>query len=344
MKKLLSILIAVIMVLGLFSACAAPATQEVAETTEATTAPAAPVEEAAAPAEAKKVAFLINTTTSQYSGGYYQQFNEYVKKYPDIEWTVYDGQENATLQAQQMDEAIAGGVSLIMLWPQDSKALVAAAQKAKEANIPVLVCNNNLDKSGDEFITAFLGPDYYAQGRLAADAMAAAFPDGAKYVHLGCDPSYEAARLRLQGFLDETSDKGYKLEMLGEPAKCDWKLELGKSNMAAFLAKFPGEIDAVYAVDDTIGNGGLQAVQEDMSGLNSDIKFVSIGGIQVILDAIKAGTNYIATIYQSPSYEAPAAVELAVKILNGELPANKINSMETPIVSLDNVDQFGPAY
>ena len=73
------------------------------------------------------VTFLINCTTSQYSGSYFKSFNETVPSYPDVEWKVYDGQENATLQAQQMDEAIAEGADLIMLWPQDSKALVSAA-------------------------------------------------------------------------------------------------------------------------------------------------------------------------------------------------------------------------
>ena len=291
----------------------------------------------------KKAYFLINTTTSQYSGGYYKQFQEAIKKYPDIKWTILDGQENPTLQAQQMDEAIANKASLIILWPQDSKALVASAKKAKEAGIPVLNANNNLDKSGDPFITAYLTPDYYAQGRLAADAMAKALPSGGTFVHLGCDPSYEAARLRYQGFLDETKDKGYKLTQLGEVAKCDWQLALGKSNMTAFLAKFPGKIDGVYAVDDTIGNGGLQAVQEDTSGMNKNIKFVSIGGIQVILDAIKDGKNYYATIYQSPSFEAPATVELAVKILKGEKVPFK-NSMDTPIITKDNAGKFGSAY
>lgn len=291
-----------------------------------------------------KVAFLINTTTSQYSGGYYKAFRNEVKKYPNITFKIYDGQENATTQAQQMDEAIANKYDLIMLWPQDSKALVAAAEKAFNAGIKVLVCNNNLDPSGEEFITAFLGPDYYTQGRLAADAMAKALPKGGKFVNLSCDFSYEAARLRTQGFLDQVSDKGYALEMLGEPAKCDWKLELGKSNMTALLSKYPGQIDGVYAVDDTIGNGALQAIQEDKSGKNTKIKIVSIGGIQVILDAIKAGKNYTSTIYQSPSIEAPAAMKLASEIIAGNMPANKVNSMDTPIIDKSNVAKFKSAY
>jgi ribose transport system substrate-binding protein len=291
----------------------------------------------------KKVFFLINTTTSQYSGGYYKHFQEAIKKYPAYKWTILDGQENPTLQAQQMDEAIAQKASLIILWPQDSKALVAAAKKAKEAGIPVLNANNNLDKSGDPYITAYLTPDYYAQGRLAADAMAKALPNGGTFVHLGCDPSYEAARLRYQGFLDETKDKGYKLTQLGDVAKCDWQLALGKSNMTAFLAKFPGQINGVYAVDDSIGNGGLQAIQEDKSGKNTNIKMVSVGGIQAILDAIKDGKNYYATIYQSPMFEAPATVELAVKILKGEKVPFK-NSMDTPIITKENAGQFTSAY
>lgn len=349
MKKIIALILALVMVLSL---CACQSTGEngaddsTAGGSEQSPADNAGVTENGSkePEEKPLVAFLINCTTSQYSGSYYQAFNDTVAEYPDIEWKVYDGQENATLQAQQMDEAIAEGADLIMLWPQDSKALVASAEKATEAGIPVLVCNNNLDPSGEEFYTAFLGPEYYSQGVLAADAMHEMLPDGGTYVHLGCDPSYEAARLRLLGFQEQNDKMGYNLEMLGEPASCDWSLEKGKSSMSAFLSKFSGQIDAVYAVDDTIGNGGLQAIQEDKSGQNGDIKIVSIGGIEVILDAIKDGQNYYATIYQSPFIEAPAAMALAADILAGNMPAEKINPLETPIITPNNVDEYEPAY
>lgn len=343
-KKLISVVLVLAFMVVMFTACAPKTEVATTPSDEVATEKPDAEESSSEPAEAKKIAFLINCTTSQYSGAYYKVFQEEVKNYPEVDFTIYDGQENATTQAQQVDEAIANGVDLIMLWPQDSKALVAAAKKASEAGIEVLVCNNGLDASGDDYIVGLIGPDYYMQGKIAADAMNNALPNGGKFVHLGCDPSYEAARLRLQGFLDQVEEKGYALEMLGEPAKCEWNLELGKSNMTAFLSKYAGEIDAVYAVDDTIGNGALQAIQEDMSGKNKDVKIISIGGIQVILDAIKAGENYYATIYQSPFFEAPASIKLAVEILNGKVPEEKFSTFENPIITSENVGEFEPAY
>lgn len=344
MKKGISLFLVLTLVVSLFAGCAGGGASSAAPGSSPAASPAG---EAAATAPAGKkpiVALLMGKSTSPYSGSYFKAYKDNVNLYPDIEWIAFDAQSDATLQAQQADEAIAMGASVIMMQPIDSNALVASAEKIKAAGIPLVNCNTRLTEAADEFITTYYGPDNYTQGQLAADLMHQKFPDGCNYVHLGMDPSNETGRLRLGGFTDRNEEKGYKLNSLGVSPSTEWQVEKGKSYMSAFLSKFPGEIDAVWAIDDAVGYGALQAVQEDVSGLNGEIQIVSVGGQEANLDAIKEGKNYLGTIYQSSSREALGAMKLVVDILDGKMPESKNIVMDMPIITKENVDEFEPAY
>ena len=351
MKKRISIALALIMVFLTLTACgggngdnaatsAAPNTSSV----EAEALVDAEPSDASASGDKPKVCLLMGKSTSPYSGTYFMKFKESMELYPDIEWHAFDAQSDATLQAQQADEAIAMGAAVIMMQPIDSNALIASAQKISEAGIPLVICNTKLAPEGDDFITCFYGPDLYQEGVLAADLMAEKFPDGCKYVHLGQDPSNETGRLRLAGFVERSEEAGYNFELLGTSPSCDWQAEKGKVFMSAFLSQFPGDIDAVWAIDDAVGYGALQAVQEDMSGMNDDIQIVSVGGQEANLAAIKQNTNYLGTIYQSPRIEVEGAMTLVSDIVKGNMPEEKNLGMDLPTITIENVDETEVAY
>ena len=302
----------------------------------------------AAIAEEEKplIILLMAKSTSPYSGTYMTYFVENANTmYPDCEWTAFDAQSDATLQAQQAEEAIAMNPAVIMMQPIDSNALVASAKKISEAGIPLICVNTPLAEEADEYITCFFGPDCYAEGELAADLMHEAFPDGCTYVHLGQDVSNETGRLRLAGFQERAEEMGYNLECLGVSPSCDWSAEKAKTFMSSFLTSLSGQIDAVWAIDDAVGYGALQAIQEDFSGQNTDIQIISVGGIESVLDAIRDGQNYLGTIYQSPAIECSGAMEIANKIaIEGVYPEESFICMDLPVITAENVDEFEPAY
>ena len=257
----------------------------------------------------------------------------------------YTHLSDATLQAQQTEEAIAMQPALILMQPIDSNALVASAKKIHDAGIPLISVNTPLAPEADEYITCFYGPDCYEEGVLAADLMHEAFPDGCTYVHLGQDISNETGRLRLGGFQDRVEEMGYNMECLGVSPSCDWSAEKAKTYMSSFLTSLSGTIDAVWAIDDAVGYGALQAIEEDFSGQNEDIKIVSVGGIESVLEAIKEGGNYLGTVYQCPAIECSGAMELAHDIvINNVYPEETFIGMDLPVITAANVDEFEPAY
>ncbi|PNV59234.1 hypothetical protein C0033_24990 [Clostridium sp. chh4-2] len=309
------------------------------KTTEAADASQTPA------AERPIVCLLMSKTTSAYSGAYFSNFKEKAVEYPDVEWIAFDAQNDPTLQAQQAEEAIAMGAACIMMQPIDGTALIAAAKKISEAEIPLVICNKKLTEEGEPYYTCYFGPDCYLEGQLAADLLHEKYPDGCNYVHLGQDTSDEVGRLRLAGFEDQAAEKDYKFECLGVSPSCNWSAENGKTYMAAFLTKFSGQIDAVWAIDDAVGYGALQAVQEDLSGENEKVQIISVGGQEANLNAIKEGKNYLGTIYQSPILESDGAMKIVNDIvINQKVPSEKSISMELPVITVDNAGEYPPAY
>ncbi len=355
MKKLIALLLAACLLLSL-AACAKTATGDTPAENTNDTASAAPetndsqpeqnTEDTPAETSGKPiVCLLMSKTTSSYSGAYFNNFKANAANYPDVDWIAFDAQNDATLQAQQAEEAIAMGASCIMMQPIDGTALIASAQKITEAGIPLVICNKQLTKEGEPYFTCYFGPDPYEEGELAADLLHEKFPDGCKYVHLGQDSSDETGRQRLGGFEDRAAEQGYNFECLGVSPSCNWSAENGKNYMNTFLTKFSGQIDAVWAIDDAVGYGAYQAITEDLSGENTGIQIVSVGGQEANLNAILEGTNYLGTIYQSPVIESNGAMDIVYKIVvNGELPTEKYIGMELPIIDISNAADFEPAY
>lgn len=358
-KRLFSVLSLMLVLVLVFSGCGAAVTTTTATTTAGATTTASgsaalqikKVEttktgpDLFAGGKKPKVVLLMAKSTSPYSGAYFKLFKQLAPNYPDTEWVAFDANSDATLQAQQADEAIAMGANLIMVQPVDNLAFVSSAKKIKEKGIYLVVANTALHESGDSYITAFYGPDCYVEGQLAADMAHAAGMDGKSYVHLGQNDTNSTGRLRRLGFEDRNKEKGYNFKLLEYSPDCDFSVEKAKGHMTTFLTKYPGKIDFVNCIDDGGAYGALQAIEADATGLNKNIKIVSAAGGQAPnLNALKTGTNMIGLIYQGPKYEITGAMEFVHDILKGYMPVNKNNCMELPIVTKENVDKYEVAY
>jgi ABC-type sugar transport system substrate-binding protein len=121
---------------------------------------------------------------------------------------------------------------------------------------------------------------------------------------------------------------------------CGWDRPTAQATMEDFITRYGDKLNAVYSHDDNMAIGVIQALKA--AGILEQVKVFSISGTIEGVDAIKAG-EMVSTVDQSPTWEGEAAVEYAVKYLNGEqLP----KWIKTPIASItaDNAAQFSPAW
>ena len=173
-------------------------------------------------------------------------------------------------------------------------------------------------EQGANFIKSFSGPDNITQGARAAEIMCDKFKemgiDGkAQIVQISGQPGYTTAIERAKGFEDRLPVVCPDVKLL-ETQPGDWNREKSQQVMEAFLVKYD-HIDGVYAGDDNMGVGALNAAKA--AGRAKDIIFVGATNFAVGYEAMQAG-DYWGSIYQSPIEDAKAALQTAIDILSGK--------------------------
>ena len=280
-----------------------------------------------------------NVGVDSYQTTYEKAFIEAAEANPDVEAIVLDAGGDVARQIAQIEDLIQQEVDAIIIWPTNGEAVIPAVRKAKQAGIPVVITNSNIAEQGFDFVSSFSGPDNITQGARAAEIMCDKFKEmgtdtEAQIVQISGQPGYTTAIERAKGFEDRLPEVCPDVTLL-ESQPGDWNREKSQQVMEAFLVKYD-DIDGVYAGDDNMGVGALNAAKA--AGRAGDIIFVGATNFSVGYEAMEAG-EYWGSIYQSPVDDAKAALQTAIDILGGkELPF--LNYFDTPKIPQDNMAEF----
>lgn len=296
-------------------------------------------------AETMKIGITQNNVgVDSYQTTYEKAFVDAAAANPDVEAVVLDAGGDVARQIAQIEDLIQQEVDAIIIWPTNGEAVIPAVRKASQAGIPVVITNSNIAEQGANFIKSFSGPDNITQGARAAEIMCDKFKemgiDGkAQIVQISGQPGYTTAIERAKGFEDRLPEVCPDVKLL-ETQPGDWNREKSQQVMEAFLVKYD-HIDGVYAGDDNMGVGALNAAKA--AGRAKDIIFVGATNFAVGYEAMQAG-DYWGSIYQSPIEDAKAALQTAIDILSGkDVPA--LNYFDTPKITQDNMADFAkPAF
>ena len=279
-----------------------------------------------------------NVGVDSYQTTYEKAFIAAAEANADVEVVVLDAGGDVARQIAQMEDLIQQEVDAIIIWPTNGEAVIPAVRKASQADIPVIVTNSNIAEAGFDFVASFSGPDNITQGIRSAEIMCDKFKEmgienEAKVVHITGQPGYTTAIERAQGFNDRLPEVCPNVEQIDQQPG-DWNREKSQQVMEAFLVKYD-DIDGVYAGDDNMGVGALNAAR---AAGREGIIFVGATNFAVGYEAMAAG-EYWGSIYQSPVDDAEAALKTAIDVLNGE-DVPFLNYFDTPKITQDNMDQF----
>lgn len=340
-KKIFSIILiaCIVLVYGIIGIGCKKATTE---TTAAETTKASETTAAKAEFPGKKVALLVLGINTPYLPPYMETAK---KGFADakISLSVFDANFDAALQASQMDDAIAQNPDLIVLFPLDVKAMSPGIKKAFDKGIPILVDNNQVVKDDEKYTVAYVGPNNYQEGVLAAELMNDALSGQGKVVVIEGAPGQEAQIQRLKGFEDSLAKLNSKIEILAKQT-ANWVKADATKVMEDFLVRYK-DLNGLYAEDDTMAVGGWVAINEAKIE-KGKIKIVGVGGSKEGLAAIKDGVMY-GTVLQSPVFEAKLVLEKSFEILSKGLKAGEkldpyLNYQPLPKIDSKNVDQYLP--
>jgi len=278
-----------------------------------------------------------NVGVDSYQTTYEQAFEEAAEEF-GVETVVLDAGGDVARQIAQMQDLIQQQVDAIIIWPTQGKAVVPVVRQAQQAGIPVVVTNSQIAEEGFDFIASFSGPDNITQGRYAAEMMCDRLKELGKedgqIVQISGQPGYTTAIERAKGFEDRLPDVCPDVELL-ETQPGDWNREKAQRVMENFLIKYD-RIDGVYAGDDNMGVGALNAAKG--AGRADEIVFVGATNFAVGYEAMERG-EYWGSVYQSPVEDARNALRTAIAVLDGE-DVPFLNYFDTPKITQANIDEF----
>lgn len=228
-----------------------------------------------------------------------------------------DAAGSAAKQVADVDSMIAQGIDVLFLPPREEKPLIPAVKKAKAAGIPTFLVDRSVDpnaaKPGEDFV-AFLGSDFIDQGKRVAEWTIENFKgDKGIIVQLEGTTGSSPANDRKSGF-DDRIVQDERFEIVASQSG-DFARDLGRQVMETLLQAHP-DVNIVYAHNDEMAIGAIQALELAGRKPGEDVLVVSIDGTRDALQAIIDGKMGV-TVESSPFF-GPLACETMKRYAAGE--------------------------
>lgn len=235
-----------------------------------------------------------------------------------------DAQQKQENQIKAVKTFIAQGVDAILLAPVVATGWDQVLQEAKDAEIPVVLLDRQVDSSEDLYLTA-VGSDLEHEGRVAGEWLVQQVGDKTcNVVELQGTTGSSPAIKRKAGF--EAGIAGHDNIKITRSQTGDFTRTKGKEVMESFLKAEGGtEICALYAHNDDMAVGAIQAIKEAGKKPGTDILVVSIDAVPDIFQAMVAGEAN-ATVELTPNMAAPAFDALDAYWKNKTEPAKFIQT------------------
>lgn len=222
-----------------------------------------------------------------------------------------DAQDSVSAQISDIEDLVVRGVDVLIVNATDSAAVVPAVRAANDAGIPVIAVDRGVD--GGE-LAFFIASDNVAGGALAAEYICDRIGGEGAVVELEGIPGTSAARERGQGFNESLSSACPDAEVVARQT-ANFNRAEGLSVMENILVAQP-EIDAVFAHNDEMALGALQAIEAS----GRDIVVVGFDATDDAQAAV-AACRLAATVAQQPTELGREAVRAAQRAIEGDVPA-----------------------
>lgn len=227
-----------------------------------------------------------------------------------------DAASSEAKQISDVQSMIAQKVDIIILAPRSEKPLAKAVLDAKNACIPVILIDRDVDhslaKPNQDYIT-FIGSDFIDQGKRVADWLIKETNGTAKIIELEGTVGASPAINRKKGF-DDQIKTAPGMQLLASQSG-DFVRDTGRKVMETLLQAHP-DVTAVYAHNDEMAIGAIAALKAAGKKPGKDVIVVSIDGEKDALNAIIAGE--LGTTVQSSPFFGPVTFQTVDQYASGQ--------------------------
>ncbi|MCK9792439.1 ABC transporter substrate-binding protein [Isoptericola sp. 4D.3] len=224
-----------------------------------------------------------------------------------------DAQQKQENQIQAIRSYIQQQVDVIAFSPVVETGWDAVLEEAKAAGIPVILTDRAVDSDDESLYESFIGSDFVLEGEMAGEWAKEQYDgEGYKVVELQGTTGAAPAIDRKTGF--ESAIAGSDLEIIDSQTGNFTRTE-GKQVMEGFLQKHD-DIDLVFAHNDDMGLGAIEAIEAAGKVPGEDIKIITIDAVKDGMQALADGKiNYIV---ECNPLLGPDLAEIAEKVIAGE--------------------------
>ncbi len=236
-----------------------------------------------------------------------------------------DGQGKQENQIRALRSFIAQKVDAIVLAPLVETGWDPVLRDAKRAGIPVIITDRSIATTDESLYACFIGSDFLEEGRMAAEWLAKKTGGKGRIVELQGTPGSAPANDRRKAFAEGIA-KHPDLKIIDSQSG-DFRRTGGKEVMEAFIKKHGKNIDILYAHNDDMALGAVQAIEEAGMKPGTDIIIVSIDAVREGVQAVVAG-RINCTVECNPLF-GPKVYDTVTKVLAGEkVPRKSYNKDE----------------
>ena len=255
-----------------------------------------------------------------------------------IELKFSDAQQKQENQIKAIRSFIAQKVDVIAFSPVVESGWEPVLREAKAAKIPVVLTDRAVNTKDTSLYVTFMGSDFVEEGRKAGRWLVEKMKDQKGEVNIvelqgtvGSAPAID----RKKGF-EEVIKADPKFKIIRSQTG-DFTRAKGKEVMEGFLKAENGgkDICAMYAHNDDMAVGAIQAIKDAGLKPGTDILVVSIDAVPDIFAAMVAGEAN-ATVELTPNMAGPAFDALDAFLKDGKQPEKFIITESKLYTPADN--------
>ncbi len=231
-----------------------------------------------------------------------------------IKLRFYDSQNDISKQLAGFQQFILDPeVNIIVLAALETTGWEEVLQQANDAGKIVIVEDRRIDAPEDLYAT-YIGSDFALEGRKAAEEMCKLLEgsESKNVWELVGNIGSSAAKDRGQGFREAMGACGIKIT---NSQTGNWSATEGKQVTETWL-KESKDVQAVFAQNDEMGFGAIEALREAGFTPGVDVKIISVDATAGAFTAMLAGDLNVAV--ECNPLLAPQVYDAALKAANGE--------------------------
>jgi ABC-type sugar transport system substrate-binding protein len=248
-----------------------------------------------------------------------------------------DNKGDVQTQTAAINSAVAQRVAAIAINPVDEAGYVPATKAAMAGGVVVCLSMVPAAESALDGSTCSVSVDDILGGNTAAEAILAAFPDGATGVEIGGQAGHVAANNRHEGF--SQGIEGKNITVLDYKNPSAWDTAQAQAIAEDMITKYGDQIQFIFVHWDNGATGVINALKAVGEPWANEVMIIGVDGNKTGFEQVESWPNYI-SIAQNAETITSKVMEQSMLWINKDPAAVKTNVIPFDIINKETIGNF----